>query len=119
MLCKYCGSKGVHEFCLGKSKHFICDDCEPLPPSKRQKTLSELSESNESNLNDQHDINNNIPMAAPKYIGTSYLKSLKLLQSMKHFRIVKLKFKLPHSTDTNAINSIQKTAKKRKRNAEI
>lgn len=121
VLCEYCGSNGVHESCLGKSKHFICDDCKPLPSSKRQRTLNEYYDPMH---NDQEDMNNNIRMndSVQKSIQTDSLTS-SLLRSIPHFTPIKLKFKLPPSIEKNETHSIRtitnKTTNKRKRNAEI
>lgn len=60
VLCKCCGSKGVHRECRVQGKRdFLCDDCDYKPSSKRQKTIDDDVS---IHANNDNDMNNNVQM---------------------------------------------------------
>lgn len=60
VLCKCCGSKGVHRECRVKGKrNFLCDDCDYKPSSKRHKTSDD---DGSIHANNDNDMNNNVQM---------------------------------------------------------
>lgn len=111
-MCECCGSKGVHEHCLGAKAVFVCDDCEP--PSKKRKKMPEPIDV----ISDQeNDINNNIPLKT----SLPYVKKINNLPSeisnpIAHFVPLRIKLKLPCLNRTDSVVHVtDKVSNKRKR----
>lgn len=115
---------------MGKSKHFICDDCRP-PPSKRRKLQNgsyesvEFKESNgwdKSIIGNQDHINNNIPLndSSQKNALKNIHELTETYEQFPYFIPYKLKFRLPNSIKTDTTDALRNITKNdTKRIAEI